>query len=326
MDIEKRIREYGSRIQPLLEEMIPRNGPAHLAGPIWYHLDSGGKRVRPALCLLTCEAFGGEPDRALHFAAAVELMHNMFLIHDDIADGDTVRRDRPTVWDRYGIGNAVNVGDYLLGVALKAVRASRLGPATRDRLTDLFIATCLTTIEGQALDINARADAHFTVEEYLRIARLKTGDYLVLGMVGGALIAGAREDAVAVLRLLGGHLGPAFQIRDDLLDLTSAKGRGMTGSDIREGKASILYAHALSQAPLRDRERLIAIMARPRAETTESDVTWVRGLYERCGSIRFAEDTARQLVEQARAAISPLPDRPRCTLEAAVAYMLERNC
>jgi len=326
MDIEATIRGYGPRILPVLEELVPRDGPAHLAEPIWYHLDSGGKRVRPALCLLACEIFGGDPERALSFAAAVELMHNMFLVHDDIADGDTVRRDRPTVWKRYGIGNAVNVGDYLLGLALRAVRASPVCERIREGLLELFISTCLRTIEGQALDINARAAPEFTVDEYLRIARLKTGDYLVLGMLGGALVAGADDDALACLRRLGEHLGPAFQIRDDLLDLSSAKGRGgMTGSDIREGKPSILYAHALAHARPEEREHLIRVMAKPRERTTEADVNWVRALYGRCGSLRFAEETATELVARGKAAVRSLPLKQRAPLEAVVAYMLERS-
>ena len=327
MDIEAEIRRQGQRIDDILEELIPRDGPEFLSEPIWYHLDTGGKRLRPALCLVTCEALGGNADTALHFAASVELLHNMFLLHDDIADGDETRRDRPAVWKRFGLGNGVNAGDYLLGLALKALRRSQVDAPLRARLTDTFLATYLRTVEGQALDINRRCDRGFTVEEYLRITRLKTGYYLVLGMIGGALIAGAPEVTIRCLQQLGENMGPAFQIRDDLIDLTAGKGRGgVIGSDIREGKASILYAHALAHSvPGEEEDTLLAVMAKPRGATTDEDVRWVTDLYARCGSVAFARQTADDLIGGAHQVLDYLPIEQQPALRRLAVYMTERN-
>ena len=104
--IEIELARHARRIGPILQELVPRDGDesAFLGGPAWYHLETGGKRIRSALCLLTTEALGGDSEKALHFAAAVELLHNMLLVHDDIEDGDTVRRNKPTVWKRVRAG------------------------------------------------------------------------------------------------------------------------------------------------------------------------------------------------------------------------------
>ena len=326
LSIEQEIQRQGKRIDAVLDELIPPDGPEHLVAPIRYHLDTGGKRIRPALCLVTCDALGGDSERALHFAAAVELMHNMLLMHDDIEDGDEVRRNKPTVWKKYGVANAINSGDYLLGRAVRAVLQSPVEEATRNRLLDLFLSTYERTVEGQAMDINARCDARFNVDAYLRVAEFKTGWYLVLGMVGGAIIAAAPEVTIACLQELGENMGPAFQIRDDLLDLTGGKGRGgAKGSDIREGKASILYAHALMHSLPAEQEKLLATMRKPREETSESDVAWVKVLYERCGSFAFAAETADALTRQACNLLARLPIEQQTPLRNLVMYMVERT-
>ena len=324
--IEAEIHRHAQRVNAVLESLVPPGRKDFLSEPCWYHLSTGGKRIRPALCLMVCEAFGGDSDRALPFAAAVELLHNMLLVHDDIADGDTVRRNKPAVWVKYGLGNGVNVGDYLLARGLHAVMMSPVEAATRMKLLEVYLETFERTVEGQALDINFRCNERFTVEEYLRMAVLKTGHYLVVGMLGGALVAGASEAALHCLRKLGGNLGPAFQIRDDLIDLTAGKGRGgVKGSDVREGKPSILYAHALSHSSPAECERLLEILRKPREQTSEQDVAWVIGLYERCGSLQFAQQTADGLIAEALAMLDTLPVEQQPGLRRIIVYIAERT-
>jgi len=191
---------------------------------------------------------------------------------------------------------------------------------------DLFLSTYERTLAGQALDINSRCDARFAIEDYLRMVTLKTGHYLVLGMVGGAIIAGAPKATLECLRKLGESLGPAFQIRDDILDLTAGKGRGgASGSDIREGKASILYAHALAHSSPAEGERLLAVMRKPREETTDADVAAVLGLYEQCGSVAFAQETADRLIQQAQRALDALPVEQQPVFRKLVAHIAERK-
>ena len=241
------LTEAGRRVEPMLEELFPRGADDCLSAAFWHHMRSGGKRLRPALCLLCCEELGGDPDRALCFAASLEILHNMLLIHDDLEDGDAVRRDAPTVWVKFGMENAVNVGDYMLGRAYTAILRSPVDEKTIVRLLLAFTDAYERTCRGQAIDMNARGRDPFTVEQYMEMVTLKTGHYLALGMVGGAVIAGLDQEGVKPIYRLGGSIGPAFQVRDDVIDLTQGKGRGgAVGNDIREGKPSILYAHALS--------------------------------------------------------------------------------
>ena len=178
MKIEQEIERRARQVEGALEDYVPRRRPHGLSDAAWHHLDTGGKRIRPALCLIACEALGGEAERALPFAVGVELLHNMLLVHDDIEDGDTVRRNKPTLWKAYGVANAINVGDYLLARAFAAVLRSPVEEALRGRLLEVFTATYERTVEGQALDINARSQEDFTVEDYLRMAMLKTGQPL----------------------------------------------------------------------------------------------------------------------------------------------------
>jgi geranylgeranyl pyrophosphate synthase len=319
------LAEAGARIEPVLEEILPRNKDDFVTQSTWYHLGTGGKRIRPAICVLTCEKLGGQPSRALHFAAAVELLHNALLVHDDVQDGDTVRRDRPTVWVKYGVANAINVGDFLVGAAFKAVMMSPVDDATLVRLVRSFACTLEATCAGQALDLNYRAKEDLTTDDYFKMITLKTGRYMALGMVGGAMVAGLGDDVVERIEALGEYMGAAFQIQDDLIDLTAGKGRGgVTGNDIREGKASILYAHALAAAIPSEKAELVRIMRKPREETTEEDVARVRRLYEKLGSVEFARSQADGLVAQVFEMIERIPVQDKGFFRQLTHYMVSR--
>ncbi len=322
----ERLAEAGARIEPLLAELYPPGAADYLAEPFWYHMGAGGKRIRPALCLLACEALGGEADRALPFAAAVEVLHNMFLVHDDVEDGDTMRRDSPAVWVKYGVPNAVNLGDDMLARAYRLLLRSPVGPERKLELIDAFTDAYERTCRGQSLDMNARGREDFTVDDYLETVTLKTGHYLALGMVGGAIVAGAEAAVVEQIRGLGRSMGPAFQMRDDVIDLTRGKGRGgALGNDICEGKASILYARALEVSDDRQRGRLLEIMRRDRAATTADDVAWVLALYERSGCLEFARRKADELVGQAFRTIELLPVRNKEFFRNAARFMARRT-
>ena len=323
--IEATLKQYGALIDLQLQELLPHRED-YLSEPIWYHMDSGGKRVRPALCLITCAALGGDPKAAIPFAVAVEILHNMFLIHDDVEDGDTMRRDKPTVWCKYGTANALNVGDYLLGRAYRSILSSSLPAEKRLRLLDIFTLTYERTVEGQALDINWRGDRGFTMEKYLKIVELKTAYYLTCGMVGGAVIAGAPEVVIEKFWELGHSIGPAFQIKDDLIDLAQGKGRGgQIGSDIKEGKPSFLYAYTLSRASKEDRDRLIEVMLKPREETPDREVEEVIALYKKYGAIDYAQDYADGLVEKAFKTIEGLPVGDKALFRDLAQFMAQRK-
>ncbi len=289
---------------------------------------SRGKRFRPALCLLTAKALGAPPRKALPFALAIELMHNFALVHDDIEDGDEKRRDRPCVYKAFGIAHGINIGDYLICKMLSALLdapASGLSASTSLRLLRLMSETLDHTHVGQALDISARGRRDLTLDDYYRLVREKTGFYLSAPMLGGAIVAGAPKRVLDDLARLGQHLGPLFQIQDDLIDLTEAKGRGKLGSDIREGKRSFCVVWAAPRLGARERIRLWTILDKPRERTTDADVAWVVALFERCGALEAARGECERLRADSLNTLGRLPVPLRSRLEIFIHLLANRK-
>ncbi len=222
--------------------------PAALYEPVRYVLGGGGKRLRPALVLLAAEVFGVETARALPAALAVEVFHNFTLVHDDIMDHAEERRGRPSVhvvWDQ---STAILAGDLLMGTAYDL-----LAQTETDRLAEVvraFHRMVMRLCEGQALDEQFERDGTVTVERYLDMIDRKTGALVVLALVLGGLVGSADAPALAALAEAGQAWGRAFQIQDDLLDLTADDARwGKTiGGDLVEGKKTYLLLHALERA------------------------------------------------------------------------------
>ncbi|MGB1072364.1 MAG: polyprenyl synthetase family protein [Planctomycetota bacterium] len=256
----------------------------------------GGKRIRPLISLWFGAAHGVDRDSSLGVACLTEWLHNAFLIHDDIQDGDAWRRDEPTLWKSHGTATALNAADWLLSAVYSEISRLSVDDLVRSRLLQAVSDVHRRTVEGQQLDLGGRADSRFQLSDYERLVKSKTGRYLALGMVCAAILAGFDDDRVNLLWRVGDQLGPAFQIQDDLLDLTPEKGRGGEfGNDIREGKPSILFAHSIQSGGLNqeERERLVEIMALPREETSASEVEECIGLFDKTGSIDFAREEAK---------------------------------
>ena len=287
-----------------------------------------GKRIRPALCLVACEVLGGDTEAALPFAMSVELMHNFFLVHDDIQDGDAFRRGRPAVWKRHGLEHAINIGDYLFVQLFSAFRSGSehgVDDATQMRLLALLLDTLDHTHIGQALDMNALDRADISLGDYIRIVDNKTGYYLAAPIIGGAIVAGADGATLDALRAFGKYVGPVFQIVDDTIDLTEGKGRESVGSDIREGKRSYLVAHACGKASDEERRELMRILDLPREETTDEHIQWVADLFRCTGAIEAGRAYCEELMGKAREALAPASPALRETLLEIFEYLLDRK-
>ncbi len=252
---------YRLSIARALEEATPSDGP--LAQLVRYPLGLsdaagdpgpgiGGKLLRPCLTMLACEALGGDLRSAVPLATALELVHVFSLVHDDIQDGDTVRRGRPTTWRVLGSGQAINAGDALLVLAL---RTAQEGPLAIDLSTQAMRALLAATqnmIEGQVLDLDMQKDGGGTAA-YMEMARLKTGALLGCALELGALSAACPEWA-SQHRRMGEELGLAFQIQDDMLGLwgdPATTGKPV-GGDLDEGKRSYPLALAIEADPALD--------------------------------------------------------------------------
>ncbi len=277
-----------------------------LRSGIGAQLASGGKRLRAALAVISCALFGEPESHALDFAAAIEHLQNVSLIHDDIADGDDERRNQAAMWVRHGVGQAVNIGDGFLPLVILSILEAPYADLVKLRLLHLLAEYGLEMVEGQTRDLNLRMKTTVSLEEYFDCTAKKTGALLSLATVGGGVIGGAREEHLVLLREFSTLAGVAFQIRDDVLDVEGGKGR-RRGSDVLEGKRTILTVHAAQHAGPRRRARLWGILDTPRAATTAADVRWVLDLYRELGTPAFALDIATELLDKATEQLRLLP-------------------
>lgn len=329
MDVEKILEEKGRLIEEEMESTFPRDSKIpNLYEGIWYHLDTGGKRIRPVLAIMACESLGGDTGKIIPFAAACEVLHNWLLVHDDIQDGDRVRRNKEAVWVKYGLPHGINIGDLMSQAVFKIVLRSRekgVDEETTLRLIGLMADTVIRTAEGQAMDINLRNNNSPSEDGYMQMVTGKTAYYMTAPIIGGALVAGTDEDTIDRIVEFGRCAGPAFQIADDILDLTAGKGRGEIGRDIKEGKRSILAIHCLGKCKPEERERLLEILNKPPEETTEKDVLYVKHLFGEYGSIDYARKKSEELVEKSKNAIRDVPEGLREVLEFFADYLIKRK-
>jgi geranylgeranyl diphosphate synthase type I len=307
-DVEAFLGEVDARLRPHFDRALASLADvAPLKPGVIRQVASGGKRIRAALCLATCELFGTPYARGLDFAAAIEHIHNFTLVHDDIADGDPVRRAQPSVWKQHGVAHAINIGDVFVPLAARAILDAGYPDRLKLRLLALTTEHALDMVEGQNLDLTLRSHDDAGDEDYFACTAKKTGAFLSLATVGGGLIGGAAEGQLERLREFGRLSGISFQIRDDLLDAAGGKGRP-PGSDVREGKRTLLVVHAARQATAADRRRLYAILNRPRGAKTAADVAWVWRLFRRTGADEYAEATAARFIDQACDHVLGLPE------------------
>jgi geranylgeranyl pyrophosphate synthase len=329
-DLPNDVQRHVAALEEYFHAENSRKSYEFISDGVNYQFSTGGKRLRPALCLMACEALGGDPAAALPFAMATEILHNFLLVHDDIEDGDTMRRDQKTLWAKIGVPNAINVADFMICRAYRLILEAPLPSDINLRLAQQFSLTFQRTVQGQALDINLRGNVEVDLEIYFRIVTHKTAFYLALPWVGGAIVAGVSDDQLEPLWELGRCLGPAFQIKDDLIDLTEGKGRGgEVGCDIREGKPSICYAYALSaeRGSEEDRRRLVDIVRAPREETSPSDIEWVIAFFDEQGVLEFAQSEADRLAAQSERVLEELPfgDAGKAGFREMIRFIVQRK-
>ncbi len=248
LDAESYLRQLTEGVNEALADLPLPAEPAALYEPVRYVLDGDGKRLRPALVLLAAETFGAPSERALPAALAVEVFHNFTLVHDDIMDHADERRGRPSVHVVWDESTAILAGDLLMGMSydlLAQTETDRLGEIVR-RFHQMVMRLC----EGQALDEQFETDDTVTVERYLDMIDRKTGALVELALVLGGLVGEADDAMLGALAEIGRSWGRAFQIQDDLLDLTADDARwGKTvGGDLLEGKKTFLLLRALERA------------------------------------------------------------------------------
>ncbi len=291
-----------STVLRLLTAIPDREPRRYLYEPLAAHLARSGKSLRPALCIATCRAFGGDEALARPSASAIEMLHNAFLVHDDVEDESDLRRGLPTMHAEHGVPLAVNAGDMLNAMSVSMLREnlSPLGSTITWRVFDEFEHMMRESLEGQAMELGwireNRCDV--TESDYLRMVLKKTCWYSFIQPCRiGALIA--TRDGVDLDRFnrFGFFLGAAFQIQDDLLNLTGdVKRYGKEiGGDLLEGKRTLMLIHVLRQVGLADRETIDRFFNRPRSGRSPADVQWMLQRMRAAGSFDYARSVSRQL-------------------------------
>ena len=230
--------------------------PEQLYKPILYSMSGGGKRIRPTLLMLACEAFGGDVQQALPAAAAVEMFHNFTLLHDDIMDNAEVRRGKPSVYASWGNNMAILSGDAMMICSYRLL--SKVPSEKLASIMEIFTTTALQVCEGQQYDMDFESRQKVSVVEYMHMIELKTSVLLAGAAAIGAVLGDASEEDCRQIYRYALELGLAFQLQDDLLDSygTQEELGKRIGGDILEGKKTCLMLNAMSRATEEDREVL----------------------------------------------------------------------
>lgn len=274
----------------------------------------GGKRLRPILCLLAYRSLRGDWQRALPAAAAVELIQNFTLIHDDVEDNDPERRHRPTVWKLWGVPQAINAGSCMQAlVTTAALRLRERGVSDAAVLESIRILTdCVVELtEGQHLDMAFEGRFDVGLEEYFAMTVRKTGALFEAAFWLGALAATEDAELIAAWRDLGRPFGLAFQARDDVLGVwekAEATGKVFAG-DILKRKKGLPVSYALTHGSDAERRLIVETFSQPQ-ELSPADVERVVAALDRCGAYAYCRQVVREQGERAMAALARVPAGP----------------
>lgn len=299
--------------------------PERLRDACLHYPAAGGKRLRPVMAILACEAAGGRESDAMPLAVALELVHNFSLIHDDIMDRDALRRGIPTVHTKWGEATAILAGDTLFAKAFEILAASPGDPARTTRAVVDVAAMARVLCEGQQLDMEFASGAP-SESDYLDMVYRKTARLFEVAARDGAVVGGGSEEAIRALESYGRAFGIAFQVRDDLLDFlgtTESIGKP-AASDIRAGKRTVVALHALAAASPAERRILESVLGK--ADAGDKEVEQVFRIFQSTGAVAYAGDLVRKLTDEAVYALVRLPDTPaRARLEDLARWAADRT-
>ena len=293
-----KFEEYLAKVNEAISAIPYPKEPSQLYQPIAYTMALGGKRLRPVLVLMACEAMGGDAAKALNAAVGLELFHNFTLLHDDVMDKAAVRRGQPTVHRRWNENVAILSGDAMLTMASQYV--ARVDEAVLQPVLEVFNTTAVEIYEGQQWDMDYEQRAEVTEADYIEMIRLKTSVLLGCACKMGAIIAGADEANAKALYEVGLNLGLAFQLQDDVLDVwgDEATFGKEIGGDIMNNKKTYLLINALNRAQGDDLGGLRRWITDEYAMRQEK-VPAVRAIYERLGLRQLAQEAIAAYTQKA---------------------------
>ncbi|MDH5448048.1 MAG: polyprenyl synthetase family protein [Candidatus Bathyarchaeota archaeon] len=353
--VEKFLEKQVAVIDEMIEKYIPRkfekdavvfdlSAPRYaynlealdkaIAEPIWEFLDRGGKRWRPSLFLLICEALGKSPKDFLEYAIIPEVIHNGTLMVDDIEDQSELRRGKPCTYKLFGLDIAINSGNamYYLPLLSLVKNRDKIPPATLNKAYEIYVQEMINLSFGQAMDIawhRGLADADKIGEQdYLQMCAYKTGTLARIAARLAAVLSGADDELTEILGRFAEAVGVAFQIQDDVLDLTGkafTEKKGALGMDVSEGKRTLIVIYTLQKATSIDRKRLNEILTMHTNEQKLRDEAIA--IMEKYNAIDYAKKYARKIVRESWNNVDKLlpASAAKEKLRAFADYLIERK-
>ena len=325
MNLKEKLAIKAKPINKALEEYLKVREPEKLYKASAHIPLAGGKRLRPVMAMITCEMVGGDSVKAIPFAAALEAIHNFTLVHDDVMDDDDLRHGVDACHTIYGLSTAILAGDTLFAYAFEMITDCDIDDRVKADLVKNVAYIVRKIAEGQQMDINFEDEETVDAKEYLEMIRLKTSILFGAAAYGGAKIGGTSEEEARELEMMATNVGLGFQIWDDYLDATATEeilGKP-SGSDIRQGKRTLLVIEALNRANANDRERLIEILD---SKNTDEEVAEAVEIMNRCGALEECHKQANGYLEGARNTLSNYPEsEARQLFEELLEYMVTRG-
>ncbi len=325
MNLKEKLAIKAKPINKALEEYLKVREPEKLYKASAHIPLAGGKRLRPVMAMITCEMVGGDSVKAIPFAAALEAIHNFTLVHDDVMDDDDLRHGVDACHTIYGLSTAILAGDTLFAYAFEMITDCDIDDRVKADLVKNVAYIVRKIAEGQQMDINFEDEETVDAKEYLEMIRLKTSILFGAAAYGGAKIGDTSEEEARELEMMATNVGLGFQIWDDYLDATATEeilGKP-SGSDIRQGKRTLLVIEALNRANANDRERLIEILD---SKNTDEEVAEAVEIMDRCGALEECHKQANGYLEGARNTLSNYPEsEARQLFEELLEYMVTRG-
>ncbi|MFO7992430.1 MAG: polyprenyl synthetase family protein [Thermoplasmata archaeon] len=302
-EMEKRKEKIDRNISDLFEESD------HIIWDMmsWYPL-AGGKKLRPFLTMVSAGALGGDEDRAMPVGVSLELIHNFTLVHDDIMDGDELRRGRKTLHRKENIPSAINAGDALFSLSFRELSGVDVDGETLRKIIYDISTSVVKIAEGQEEDMRFENTFDISEEAFISMIDKKTSWLFQACARCGAMVAGAEKEEIQKMGEYAKNMGIAFQIQDDYLDLIGNQDEigKEVGSDIRCGKRTLVVIHTLSQLDGADAERLKELL--DKEKNTDDEITEALDLMKKAGSLDYARSKAEMYGRKAKEDIAFLPD------------------
>jgi len=315
-------------IEQEFQRALEAKQPSNLYDPISYILLQPGKRLRPKLVQLAVDLFDGDPQQAQLVAMAFEMLHNFTLIHDDIMDVAPIRRGKETVYKKWNSNIAILSGDALAIMAFQQLLKLNCDNQIIIDIAKVFSKTSLEICEGQQYDLDFETQKDVTIDEYIKMIRKKTAVMFAGCLKSGAILMSADEKTREALYDLGIHLGIAFQLADDLLDVyaqTPAFGKTI-GGDIRDNKKTYLYLIALEKADERTKTQLVDLFSTPTGNF-EQKYNTVRSIFDELNVKAYTEDRIKEYTELALDDLNKVnvPEAKKQTFKDLINQLMDRK-